>query len=57
MSTPLIVVIILALTAIIGVGALERFGKVRWGVEGDILSAWVLAIRSVDWICGDLFNT
>ena len=31
-------------SAIIGVGASERFGKVRWGVAGDILVAWVLTI-------------
>jgi PiT family inorganic phosphate transporter len=31
-------------SAIIGVGASERFGKVRWGVAGDILVAWILTI-------------
>lgn len=31
-------------SAIIGVGASERFGKVRWGVAGDILAAWVITI-------------
>ncbi|HNA88994.1 MAG TPA: inorganic phosphate transporter [Anaerolineales bacterium] len=31
-------------SAIIGVGASERFGKVRWGVAGDILTAWVVTI-------------
>ncbi|MBI2330588.1 MAG: inorganic phosphate transporter [Chloroflexi bacterium] len=31
-------------SAIIGVGASERFGKVRWGVAGDILTAWVITI-------------
>lgn len=29
-------------SAIIGVGASERFGKVRWGVADDILTAWVV---------------
>ena len=31
-------------SAIIGVGASERFGKVRWSVAGDILTAWVITI-------------
>lgn len=31
-------------SAIIGVGASERFGKVRWGVADDILTAWVITI-------------
>lgn len=31
-------------SAIIGVGASERFGKVRWGVAGDILLAWFVTI-------------
>lgn len=31
-------------SAIIGVGASERFGKVRWSVADDILTAWVLTI-------------
>ncbi|MBI3164796.1 MAG: inorganic phosphate transporter [Anaerolineales bacterium] len=31
-------------SAIIGVGASERFGKVRWSVTDDILTAWVLTI-------------
>lgn len=31
-------------SAIIGVGASERFGKVRWGVAGDILTAWLVTI-------------
>lgn len=31
-------------SALIGVGASERFGKVRWGVAGDILTAWILTI-------------
>lgn len=31
-------------SAIMGVGASERFGKVRWGVAGDILTAWVVTI-------------
>ena len=31
-------------SAIIGIGASERFGKVRWGVAGDILTAWLITI-------------
>ena len=31
-------------SAIIGIGASERFGKVRWGVAGDILAAWLITI-------------
>lgn len=31
-------------SAIIGVGSSERFGKVRWGVADDILTAWVITI-------------
>ena len=31
-------------SAIIGVGASERFGKVRWSVAGDILTAWLVTI-------------
>ncbi|MEN9562305.1 MAG: hypothetical protein RIR73_549 [Chloroflexota bacterium] len=31
-------------SSIIGVGASERFGKVRWGVAGDILTAWLITI-------------
>lgn len=31
-------------SSIIGVGASERFGKVRWGVAGDILLAWLITI-------------
>lgn len=31
-------------SAIIGVGASERFGKVRWSVADDIFTAWVLTI-------------
>ncbi len=31
-------------SAIIGVGSSERLGKVRWGVAGDILMAWIVTI-------------
>jgi PiT family inorganic phosphate transporter len=31
-------------SAIIGIGASERFAKVRWSVAGDILTAWLITI-------------
>ena len=31
-------------SAIIGIGSSELFGKVRWGVAGDILTAWLITI-------------
>lgn len=31
-------------SAIIGIGSSERLGKVRWGVAGDILTAWLVTI-------------
>jgi PiT family inorganic phosphate transporter len=31
-------------SAIIGVGASDRFSAVRWGVAGNIIVAWVLTI-------------
>ncbi len=31
-------------SAILGVGSAERLSKVRWGVAGNILIAWVLTI-------------
>jgi len=31
-------------TAIMGVGAAERFSKVRWGVAGEIAFAWLFTI-------------
>lgn len=37
-------------TAIMGVGAAERMSKVRWGVAGDIASAWLLTIPSTAFI-------
>jgi len=33
-------------TAIMGVGAAERVSKVRWGVGGEIASAWLFTIPS-----------
>jgi PiT family inorganic phosphate transporter len=31
-------------SAIMGVGSAERLSKVRWGVAGDIFTAWVLTL-------------
>jgi inorganic phosphate transporter, PiT family len=31
-------------SSIMGVGAAERVNKVRWGVAGDIATAWLLTI-------------
>jgi len=33
-------------TSIMGVGAAERVSKVRWGVAGEIVSAWLFTIPS-----------
>jgi PiT family inorganic phosphate transporter len=30
--------------AIMGVGSLQRFSAVRWGVAGNIIWAWILTI-------------
>jgi PiT family inorganic phosphate transporter len=31
-------------SSIMGVGAAERLNKVRWGVAGEIATAWLLTI-------------
>ena len=31
-------------TAIMGVGSSQRLSAVRWGIAGDIVTAWVLTI-------------
>jgi PiT family inorganic phosphate transporter len=31
-------------SAIVGVGAAERLGKVRWSMVGDVLTAWLITI-------------
>jgi len=31
-------------SAIMGVGASDRFSAVRWGVAGDIVVAWILTL-------------
>ena len=43
-------------SAIIGVGASERFSKVRWSVAGDILTAWLITIPASAFISGVLYK-
>jgi len=46
-------------SAIIGVGASDRFSAVRWGVAGNILVAWVLTIpasATVAWLSWELLS-
>jgi PiT family inorganic phosphate transporter len=49
-------------SAIMGVGAAERLSKVRWGVAGEILIAWVITIpitallaAGIYWLIGSNF--
>lgn len=42
-------------SAIIGVGASERFGKVRWGVAADILTAWLITIPAAGALSAAIF--
>ena len=37
-------------TAIMGVGAVRRFSAVRWGVSGEIVTAWILTFP----VCGTI---
>ncbi len=46
-------------SAIIGVGASDRFSAVRWGVAGNILIAWVLTIPAsgfVAWVAWEILS-
>jgi PiT family inorganic phosphate transporter len=46
-------------SAIIGVGASDRFSAVRWGVAGNIVIAWILTIPAsgaVAWLAWELFS-
>jgi PiT family inorganic phosphate transporter len=46
-------------SAIIGVGASDRFSAVRWGVAGNIVVAWVLTIPAsgfVAWLAWELLS-
>ena len=46
-------------SAIIGVGASDRFASVRWGVAGNIVIAWVLTIPgsgAVAWLAWEILS-
>jgi inorganic phosphate transporter, PiT family len=46
-------------SAIIGVGASDRFSAVRWGVAGNIVTAWVLTIPAsgaVAWLAWEILS-
>jgi inorganic phosphate transporter, PiT family len=46
-------------TAIMGVGASDRFSAVRWGVAGDIVIAWVLTLPAsgaVAWLAWEVLG-
>jgi PiT family inorganic phosphate transporter len=42
-------------TAIMGVGAAERISKVRWGVAGEIASAWFFTIPSTALLAAGIY--
>jgi PiT family inorganic phosphate transporter len=42
-------------TAIMGVGAAERMSKVRWGVAGEIASAWLFTIPSTAFLAAGIY--
>jgi len=42
-------------TAIMGVGAADRPSKVRWGVAGEIVSAWVFTIPATALLAGGIY--
>jgi PiT family inorganic phosphate transporter len=46
-------------SAIIGVGASDRFSAVRWGVAGNIVTAWILTIpasAAVAWVAWEILS-
>jgi PiT family inorganic phosphate transporter len=46
-------------SAIMGVGASDRFSAVRWGVAGDIVLAWIFTIpasAAVSWVAWELLS-
>jgi PiT family inorganic phosphate transporter len=46
-------------SAIIGVGASDRFSAVRWGVAGNIVTAWILTIPAsgaVAWLAWEVLS-
>ncbi len=42
-------------SAIIGVGSSERLSKVRWGVAGDIITAWVITIPATALVAAGIY--
>ncbi len=42
-------------SAIMGVGSSERWGKVRWGVAGDIVTAWFITIPATALISAGIY--
>jgi len=42
-------------TAIMGVGAAERVSKVRWGVAGEIASAWLITIPATALLAAGIY--
>jgi PiT family inorganic phosphate transporter len=42
-------------SAIMGVGAAHRIGKVRWGVAGDILMAWLVTIPATALLAAGIY--
>lgn len=42
-------------SAIIGVGASERFGKVRWSVVGEIFTSWLVTIPASGFIAAGFY--
>lgn len=42
-------------SSILGVGSAERLSKVRWGVAGEIVTAWVLTIPSTALVAAGLY--
>ncbi len=42
-------------TAIMGVGSAERLSKVRWGVAGEIASAWLFTIPSTGLLAAGIY--
>jgi PiT family inorganic phosphate transporter len=42
-------------TSIMGVGAADRVSKVRWGVAGEILSAWLITIPATALLAGAIY--
>jgi inorganic phosphate transporter, PiT family len=38
-----------------GVGAAERLSKVRWGVAGDLVSAWLFTIPTTGLLAAGIY--